>query len=220
MSWFFPGDPRVTAAQVIETAVRMSRKRVRATAEPASPVRVLFITSATAPALKEEEEEGSTTVAVADAAAATQHTPRWLWKRAGVSDVTTTTADAAPLPMPGGLFSSSPRRGTPERVIEMRVEHASAKKARLLTATSNTLKGIEAGRVARVRSARLRRLERAASKRHALRKSMLSAESRRAALLAGKLAAVHAHLESVKAKAALVRAARASAAVAATAVAC
>jgi hypothetical protein len=211
----------VTAAQVIETAVRMSRKRVRATAEPASPVRVLFITSAAAPALKEEEEEGSTHVAVADAAAATQHTPRWLWKRAGVSDVTTTAADAAPLPiMPGGLFSSSPRRGTPERVIEMRVEHASAKKARLLTATSNTLKGIVAGRVARVRSARLRRLERAASKRHALRKSMLSAESRRAALLAGKLAAVHAHLESVKAKAALVRAARASAAVAATAVAC
>ena len=149
--------------------------------------------------------------------------PLWAWKRAGAAAAAAAgdaAAAAAPLVVPGGLFSSSPRRGPSRDALDARAEHASAKKARLLTATSNTLKGIDAGRRARARGARMRRLSGTAAARHALRKTLAGADARRAALMAAKLAAVHSHLEAVQVKRAVVMAARAAAKVSQTATAC
>ena len=202
---------------MIATAVRLSHKRARVD-KSAAAVKVVFVTVAKAPTLDSiEPQEG----AVADGNAATAAAPRWLWKRRDAAESSDAAAGPVVPAVAGGLFSGSPRRHTPECVMEMRAEHASAKKARLLTATSNTLKGLEEGRKARTRAARMRALERSAGKRHALRKMMASADARRAAVIGARIATVHAHLESAKAKAALVKAARTVLATAAqTAVAC
>jgi hypothetical protein len=100
--------------------------------------------------------------------------PLWVWKRAGapVALGDAPAGGSAALVVPGGLFSSSPRRSPSRDVLEARAEHASAKKTRLLTAAANALKGIDEGRRARARAARMKRLSGSASARHALRKAM------------------------------------------------
>ena len=201
-------DGRLTysGAQVIATAVQMARKRAR------SPeFRVLFVTKAPTLVSSGVDENVNT--------AEDTNAPRWLWKRQGSSGAAALERRSSGH-VPGGLFSSSPRRISSAAAIDMRADHASAKKARLLAATSNMLKGVQEGRKARLRITRMRRLERAAGKRLSLRNMLKSADVRRAALAADKLAAIHAHLSAVQTKRALVKAARIGAMPAPTAVAC
>lgn len=96
--------------QMISTALRLSHRRPSA-ARVRPTVRVEFVGAATG--AQEEDEAAAAAQAVASPPS------RWGWKRGDAAAVGGAAA-ATPTRVAGGLFSGSPRRMAPERVIEMR----------------------------------------------------------------------------------------------------